>query len=717
MAWYIRLFGKIEMERGGVVITHFRTKKTALLLAYLALTPPHRFTRSFLADLLWGDQASENARHSLSLVLSALRSALEQPDLPAGDVLQTDRHFVGLNPDYFTTDVMQFEHAIAMAHHPEEPLAYRQVWLERAADLYHGDCLAGAEEAWAVEIQMRLQAEYLRVLSQLADWAGQAGELTRQQAWLHQLLRTDPLDWRAAEQLVRSYLQAGQPRLAQQFQTHFESEWRQVYGESPPAVFETLRQECDTALTRSAPQSAATPPTERVPRTKQPARDFPTRRCLPYVADNFYGREQELEQLQQWLMNERARLVTITGLGGMGKTRLALELAKRIETQRRFPVWWSSVQAIQTLDAFWEALCSALRLPNTSSPQQAVLECLREAAGLIVLDGFESLLPAGGGAVEQVLACCPQTQLLLTSRAPLEIEGEYVLRLGPLAVCPKSGESLSPAAQLFIDRAKHFYPEFRFTLSRQVAVEQVCRELEGFPLAVELAATRVGILTPRQMLERMDERWQWLRTARHHLPPQHRNLYALLETCANALDPATRDLWLRLAVFQGGWSLEAAQWVWGLPDLLERLEALAMRGFIQCVEHQERWRMQMLNLVRDYARLQWTPTLRAEVEQRLLEWCVDAARRQAALHSGDELEPWLAFWDMEQQNLLSALAAAERHGAVEQALQLLQWTQRYWLQRGLQSVACEITERLIPHLTPEQRLEARQLQTAWLTNA
>ncbi|MCS6918730.1 MAG: winged helix-turn-helix domain-containing protein, partial [Fimbriimonadales bacterium] len=168
MSWYIRLFGQLELERGELRLHRFRTAKTGLLVAYLALTPPHRFPRTVLADLLWGEDSPENARHSLNMAISALRHALDMPDLPAGQLLQTDRTSIALNPEHYTTDVMQFEQAIALASRVEMDAVQRRAWLQRAVDLHRGALLPECYEPWAVEAAARCQAECLHALRQLA---------------------------------------------------------------------------------------------------------------------------------------------------------------------------------------------------------------------------------------------------------------------------------------------------------------------------------------------------------------------------------------------------------------------------------------------------------------------------------------------------------------------------------------------------------------------
>lgn len=708
VGWYIRFFGTFELERSGVCVSHFRTAKTGLLMAYLALTPPHRFAREYLADLLWGESEPERARHSLNMAISALRHTLDQPDLPIGQLLRVDRATVALNPDHFTTDVMQFEQALALASRPTLDEAEQLDWLQRAVELYRGELLTGCYEPWAVEAAARCQAECLRALRELARCTP-----AQPTVWLHRIVQLEPLDWQATEQLARLYLQQGQTTQAQQVCDHYQSHWKRLYTEPVPEALVALQAQCAAALPtpQAAPMHQARRATIR-PR-KQTVESQSVQSSIPHAADAFYGRTRELEQLWAWLIEGNARLVTLTGLGGFGKTRLAMEFAQRVEARRATPIVWVDLQSVPAPELLWNALQSALRLPAAPNPRLQTLGYLTRAQCLLILDNFEQLLPDGAAVVAEVLAHAPNTQILITSRARLEISGEHTLALAPLSLEPEQDGSPAPAVQLFADRAGRVYPDFRLTPERRAQVEQLCRRLDGIPLALELAAARTGVLSPQQMLARLDDRLSWLQTARRDLPARHRSLHAVLDAAAATLPDETRAVWARLAVLRGDFSVDAAQALCPEADWLTVAEQLLAAGLIHSEERNQTRRLRMLETLREYAWRQLSPEAQHAAQQRLLEWTLAEARTREPMQHHSTLREWLAFWDAEREHLIEALRIAETHHAPEQALELLQRTRRYWTLRTLSRYSDALVERLMPQLAPQAQAHARLLQAEW----
>ncbi|MCX7925946.1 MAG: winged helix-turn-helix domain-containing protein [Fimbriimonadales bacterium] len=696
-----------------MTIRRFRTTKTGLLVAYLALTPPHRFPREFLADLLWGDDEPERARHSLNVAISALRHALEQPDLPAGQLIQTDRATVALNPEHFMTDVIQFEQALVLASGVEVAPDQCIAWLQRAVDLYRGGLLTGCYEPWAVEAAARYQAECLNALRLLT----QLDSPTQRPVWLHRMLQWEPLDWQATEQLVGVYLEQGHVELARQVCDQYEAHWMRLYTEPPPDALRNLRRQC--AETRSlttfhAHKHPSKSPTR--PRKQQTESQATTLR-LPRSVDTFYGRTRELEQLWAWLIDGEARLVTLTGLGGFGKTRLALEFAQRVRARNPLPIWWVDFQAVLNPELLWNTLQCALGLPAVPNPYQQTMRYLGRVQGILVLDNFEQLLPEGAMAVADLLAHAPDIRLLITSRVPLQIAGEHLLALAPLAVEAEQDGVPAPAVQLFADRAQRVAPDFRLTPERLVQLEELCRRLDGIPLALELAAARAGILSTQQMLQRLTDRLSWLQTARRDLPARHRCLHAVLEACVSSLEATEREVWLALSVFRGDFTLDAAQAICPDTDLPPILEQLRAAGLLQSAERSSVRRLSMLETLREYARTTLTPESRHAAQQRLLEWILSEAQTRSPQQFDDRLDGWLAYWDAERENLLEALQIAEAHSARHHAYELLRCTQRYWMLRALHRFGEATLERLIPHLPHEAQAQARLLQAEWARHA
>lgn len=723
MSWYIRLFGTLELERGESIVYRFRTAKTGLLVAYLSLTPPHRFPREVLADLLWGDHAPERARHSLNMAISALRHALDQPDLPAGKLLLTDRNFVALNPAYFTTDVMQFEQALALASRAGADPAQRNAWRRRAVSLYRGELLAGYYEPWAVEAAARCHVECLNALRLLA----QEDDLYSPAEWLHRLLQLEPLDWGATEQLAEFYLRQGQAGTARQLCDRYEAHWRRLYTEPPPEALSRLIRQCATTHPSPTPVASETSPKLAPRPRKQSAESQETTNHLPHSVDTFYGRTRELEQLWEWLIEGEARLVVVTGLGGLGKTRLSLEFARRVAERNVLPLCWVDLQAVAAPELLWNALQNALGLPAARNPQQQILSYLSQGQHLLILDNFEQLLPEGVEVIEAILARTSRVRLLITSRTPLRTAGEHTLALAPLGVDTSQSESLAPAVQLFADRAQRAAPDFRLTPERRAQVEQLCRRLDGIPLALELAAARAGVLSVSQMLERLEDRLNWLRTTRSDLPARHRSLLAVLDATLEAMEPTAHAAWLRLTAFRGDFSIEAASYLVSESDdalnspdmfgILETLESLVAAGLLHSEERDGKRRLWMLETLREYAWKQQDPELQLETRCRLLQWTLDEARRREAMQFGEQLSAWLAFWDAEREHLLEAIRIAQAQNLAHAAFELLWRTRRYWMLRALHRFGEATLEQLIPDLPSPVQAQARLLQAEWATHA
>ncbi|MDW8107798.1 MAG: hypothetical protein RMK45_10020, partial [Armatimonadota bacterium] len=492
--------------------------------------------------------------------------------------------------------------------------------------------------------------------------------------------------------------------------------WRQLYGDEPPEALRRLRGSAPTAFISPMPQTTLRPSISSPPPQEQPREGVPVCAHLPR-ADTFYGREHELEQLWAWLVDGTTRFVTITGIGGIGKTRLALEFAHRFQACQPQPVWWVDLQGLQSAELIWNALHTALALPATHDPRSQALGYLEQTAGLLVLDNFEPLLPEGAGVVELLLSRAAQLRVLVTSRIPLRIADEQLLALMPLAIQAEQPDDLAPAVRLFADRARHVYPDFRLTPARLAEVQQLCERLDGIPLALELAAARAGVLSPQQMLERLNDRLSWLRSARRDIPARHRSLHAVLEASVAMLDDPTRDLWQRLAVLQTDFGVDTALALCTDNDTLDRLEAVVAAGLLQSEERAGVRRLRMLDTLREYAWKCLSPEAQRDAQIALLRWTLHEAEQRASQQRTTQLGDWLAFWDREREHLLHALHLAETHHLYLEAFTLLQHTQRYWMLRALHRFAETIVERILEQLPSDMQARARLLQAEWAAHA
>jgi predicted ATPase/serine/threonine protein kinase len=383
---------------------------------------------------------------------------------------------------------------------------------------------------------------------------------------------------------------------------------------------------------------------------------------LPHPMTRFVGRDQQIGEVRGWLA--RARLVTLVGPGGIGKTRLALEVAARLLREYDDGVWLVELASLADPALVPAAIVSALGLHDQGGAPatEALTAWLRERRVLLVLDNCEHLVEACAGVARELLEVCPNLRVLATSREALGVDGESVWPVPTLSLAP--ADSLhaleSEAARLFIDRATLRKPAFEATPANAHAVAALCERLEGIPLAIELAAARVKVLTVEQILDRLDDRFRLLADGSRTASRQQ-TLRATIDWSYELLTDEERALLRRLSVFSGGWTLEAAEAVAGGSaeqlDVLDLLSRLIDKSLVTVEEREGTARFGMLEMIREYGL-----DLLAEqgeataVRRRHAEYVLVAAEAaERAIRSGQSAES-VARLEEEHDNLRAALA-------------------------------------------------------------
>ncbi|MGH2353954.1 MAG: ATP-binding protein, partial [Chloroflexota bacterium] len=294
---------------------------------------------------------------------------------------------------------------------------------------------------------------------------------------------------------------------------------------------------------------------------------------LPAQLSSFVGREREIAEVTH-LLAGGARLVTLTGPGGAGKTRLALEVAARLLPTVPDGVWLVDLAPLTDAALAPLAVASAagIQEESRSPPLETLRRALRERRVLSVLDNCEHLIDACASLVEAVLSACPAVQVLATSREVLRVAGETVWRVPALAVPPLApalpADALAryEAVRLFLERARAVQPRFGLTAANAPAVAQLCRRLDGMPLAIELAAARTRVLSVDELLARLEDRFRLLTGGGRTALPRQETLRAAVEWSYDLLSEAEQTLFARLSVFAGGWTLAAAEAVAADPE-------------------------------------------------------------------------------------------------------------------------------------------------------
>jgi predicted ATPase/DNA-binding CsgD family transcriptional regulator len=408
---------------------------------------------------------------------------------------------------------------------------------------------------------------------------------------------------------------------------------------------------------------------------------------LPVPLTGLVGRQRELAALTELL--SIGRLVSIVGTGGCGKTRLSLALVDKCRTQFPDGVWWVDLDPVGGPGLVAAAVAAAFDLVQLPGelPTALLARHLRARRALVVLDNCEHLVAECAELAEQLLRSCPHLRILVTSREVLGVTGETVYRLGGLDVAEGSDPAASDAVQLFAERASGTLPGFVVGSGEHEAVAQLCQRLDGLPLAIELAAARVGLLSVTEIVDRLDGDARLLRHPSRHAPARHRTLEATLEWSYGLLTPAEQALLRRLSVFQGPFSLLAAEQVGvgegtGTADVVDLLAALVDKSLVQVADRGVEQRYRLLQRIRHYAheRLVSSADSAAVHRAHIRFYLQLAGQAHVGLEGPDQLR-WLDRLELEHDNMRAALRCALLVDP-EAAGQLTASLWPFWYRRG-----------------------------------
>ena len=420
------------------------------------------------------------------------------------------------------------------------------------------------------------------------------------------------------------------------------------------------------------------------------------RHNLPIQLTSFIGRAREIAEVKRLL--GAARLVTLTGAGGAGKTRLALQVAAEMVEGHPDGVWLTEFAPIADPALVPKTVASALAIPEQPGRDmtETLVDALRLKALLLVLDNCEHLLAACRDLAAALLRKCPQVRILATSREGLGVPGESLWRVPSLSM-PEDIRHLPPseelvlyeAVRLFVDRAVATAPGFTVTSENAPAVAQVCHQLDGIPLAIELAAARVKVLAVEQIASRLDDRFRLLTGGSRMVLPRHQTLRAAIDWSYHLLSETERVLLRRLSVFAGGWTLEAAESVCpgGTVEaaaILDLLASLVDKSLVLVEAKRGEARYRLLETVRQYARDCLTEAgEEAVVRTRHRAWCVTFAEQADPELRGPRQRVWLERLEMEYDNLRGALAwGQEDPGGAEATLRMTGALHWFWWMHG-----------------------------------
>ena len=458
---------------------------------------------------------------------------------------------------------------------------------------------------------------------------------------------------------------------------------------------------------RARPRSTATPPPtpSMAPAVRTPVSN------LPLELTSFVGRRHDSTEAKQLLSS--ARLVTLTGIGGVGKTRLALRLAADVRRSFGDGVWLVELGELRDGSLLTDTVAAALGLRDQPARQldDVVAEFLASRHLLLVLDNCEQVVEAVAASAEMLLRTCPQLRILATSREPLGIGGEAVLRVPPLRVpAPDQEPSLRAltgydAVALFVQRAAAAVPGFELTDDNRMAVVRICHQLDGLPLPIELAAARLRAMSPEQILQRLTDRYTLLTLGNRAAPTRQQTLRLSIDWSHELCTSREQRLWAELSVFAGSFELDAAEAVCGEDltpeELLDTVTALVDKSILIREDAGSAVRFRMLETLREYGKEKAEQTgFHSILRRRHRDWYQRLVLQvEAEWISPQQLE-WIARLEREQSNLREAMefCLLEEPGTgAEDGLRIAAALFPFWLSRGLFREGRHWLDRALAH--------------------
>jgi predicted ATPase/DNA-binding SARP family transcriptional activator len=675
----IQLLGAftVHVDGNAVEAGHWRLRKAKALVAMLALTPGQRRHRDQVLDRLWPDLEPDAAARNLHQTLYVARRTLAGLGAKANGLLQIrDEQVVLDDAGPVDVDVLQFEQAAARALKTADEDSLRA-----AAERYNGDLLPDLPDAeWLTTRRDELRETHRQILVMLASRVRYRAP-EEALAILTRALESDPLHEGAVRAQMQVLAQTGRRSEALARYERLVDDLLDAYGTDPDAQTVALFREL---LTGSAAKAEATAVTDR----------HRVAGHLPDPITSFIGRERELVDVERLI--GRARLLTLTGAGGAGKTRLALAAAQHVRPHYPDGVWFVDLAAVGESLLVADAVAEALELDSGAAPSraQALVDQLRNRTVLIVLDNCEHLLAACSHLVAALLAGCPDVHVLATSREPLHVQGEYTYRVPSLALPAPVGENAPDLAELgqlssvrlFVERGAQVRPGFALDADNAQGVIDLCRRLDGIPLALELAAARISVLEPAEIVQRLGDALATLGGGPIGITRQ-RTLRGTFEWSHDLLTEPEQVLLRRLSAFSGGFTLAAIEAVCAAPPLhrtgiLDLLARLIDKSLVISEKSAEGTRYRQLETVRQFG----TENLDHAGET----WHVQAAHCAyfldfAVAHNPERAtgvvieQPKLV--DGEHDNLRAALRWSIAHEP-ETALRLAASLWRFWFLRG-----------------------------------
>lgn len=690
----------------------FTFQKVRALLIFLAMEQRREHAREALVGLLWPDQPETTSRTNLRQALATLREAIDDANAvpPFLSVHRDTVRFELGESDWL--DVIEFQALLegCAAHNHRDPNRCRSCARrrEKAVALYRGEFLsgfyvreAGAFDEWAAIHRERLHRKTVEAVGRLAVFYEASGDLERAEAMVGRQLELDPWMEEAHRERMRLLAMVGR---RSQALAQYEA-CRQILadelGVEPAAETSELDRQVRDGVFPARPEASQ------------------ASQGVPHRASGLLGRERELEELIDLVEDADHRLVTITGAGGIGKTRLAEAVAFEVATSFSGGAAWVPLASLVSRRQIAEAILACLGVPQNGvgDAEDRLWVALRDRECLLVLDGIEHLLPAGRELIVDLLKAAGKSAVLVTSQERLGLQAEWRYELSGLEL-PTAGDPVaaigSGAVRLFLERARQVNRQIGSDSAGIEHVVRICRVVEGVPLAIELAASAVGVRTLEEIASDLEGDAASLASQHLDVPERHRSQAAAFDYSWDLLDGDRQADLSRLSVFRGGWDEQAARSVAGADP-----GALAALSDKSLIRRDRGGRYGFHPLLQRYAdeRLQQTGEVEA-VRTAHLSYFEGYAKTAAEQAIGESQAEWLAKLDLDLANLRGALAWGLESGQLDVAADLCLSLARYWMIRGQMKEGQEWIEQVLAvHPGPASESRVKLLNRAGILAA
>jgi predicted ATPase/DNA-binding SARP family transcriptional activator len=717
----VTLLGQFDVLHDGEHL-NIPTRNAQSLLAYLILNSGKAYRREKLAGLLWPNSSEENARSNLRHELWRLRKALE----PDGEsyIVADDLTIAFNSESEFSLDVHRLESISVDSSTIEDLIS--------AISAYQGELLPGFYDEWVFIERDRLEAIFEAKNARLLEMLQAEGRWSDVLEWGNRWIALVQWPEPAYRAMMSAYANIGDISRAvatyERFSLGLQREMGMKPSEQTQALYKRLKSgwksDLRTPVNSRTVEGSLTSKDETIPTSPMPvARPY----NLPIPLTSFIGREKEIRHVER--MVSGMRLITITGPGGVGKTRLAIQVANTTASMFNDGAWWVDLESlyesaksqkiakqrmqasVQTdhapitqtghpeltgVDLVAQAVSKALRIPESSNLTiyKGVIEYLKDKNLLLVLDNCEHLIEACAILAEQVLRDSPEVKILATSRESLGVPGEKSWSLPSLSL-PERVPSIdvieifkSEAVNLFIERACDILPGYEPDDTEVRTIGQICRQLDGIPLAIELAAARMNLLSAQEITARLDRRFSLLTGGRRTVLPRHQTLRAAIGWSYELLEKDEQILFRRLSIFTDSFTLEAAEIVCATQEIptdevLTLLGRLVDKSLLNVEpsrftpELETRYRF--MDTIRSFGRLKldeaeetsWMRDQRSSYYLQLVEAAEPELR-------GSKQLIWLTRLKEEHNNLRSVMQWSLDTNDSEGALRLVGSLWRYW---------------------------------------